>query len=441
MKNITEINNGKRNQILSADLSIHSWYQFVLGYPPHLVRYYLHKFDINDDDIVLDPFCGTGTTNVECLKNNIPNYGIDANLITYFASKVKTNLKLDIEELNNYLGYIYKSLQLSFNHLNIKDNSSLLFEPHTDKSPVIIHSIPRIGDEKQKIIPKGFISETPLKKVLVTKEIIDTIDDIEIRDFFILSLAKLIVEKAGNIAFGPEIYSTKPKDDIESVGYYVANTERMIGDVERFHNNRTTSIITNGDARRLDKYLDKSLLGTINCVITSPPYPNEKDYTRSTRLESVLLGFVNNKKELRDLKEHLLRSNSRNIFVSDTDGKYINRYKRICEIADEIERKRIELNKSSGFEKTYHRIVRHYFGGMYLHLKSLKPYLAEDAKLAYVVGDQMSFFKIYIPTAELLADIAESLGYEVLETELWRTRIATATKLHINENVLILKNA
>jgi hypothetical protein len=39
--------------------------------------------------------------------------------------------------------------------------------------------------------------------------------------------------------------------------------------------------------------------GSIDVVITSPPYPNEKDYTRTTRLESGLLGFIRNEKELR----------------------------------------------------------------------------------------------------------------------------------------------
>ena len=43
------------------------------------------------------------------------------------------------------------------------------------------------------------------------------------------------------------------------------------------------------------------LPSSIDAVITSPPYPNEKDYTRTMRLESVLLGFVSNKAELQVL--------------------------------------------------------------------------------------------------------------------------------------------
>ena len=91
MQNILEIENSVRNQTQTGDKSFHSWYQFVLGYPPHLVRYYIYKFGITPGHFVLDPFCGTGTTNVECKKLNIHSLGLEANPVVYFASRVKTN--------------------------------------------------------------------------------------------------------------------------------------------------------------------------------------------------------------------------------------------------------------------------------------------------------------------------------------------------------------
>jgi hypothetical protein len=196
--------------------------------------------------------------------------------------------------------------------------------------------------------------------------------------------------------------------------------------------------IKHGDARRASEYFPTHL-GDVNFVITSPPYPNEKDYTRTTRLESVILGLVSSKQGLRTLKEQLLRSNSRNIFVTDNDQDYVKTFDSVNRIAREIEERRIHLKKTSGFEKMYHKIVKHYFGGMYRHFQTLRPLLAPEARLAYVVGDQMSFFRIHIPTAKILAEIAESLGYKVDEIELWRTRLATATKTQIEENVLILR--
>jgi tRNA G10 N-methylase Trm11 len=40
---------------------------------------------------VLDPFCGTGTTIVECRKNCIASVGIEANRMAFFASQVKVD--------------------------------------------------------------------------------------------------------------------------------------------------------------------------------------------------------------------------------------------------------------------------------------------------------------------------------------------------------------
>jgi hypothetical protein len=55
--------------------------------------------------------------------------------------------------------------------------------------------------------------------------------------------------------------------------------------------------------------------GDISAVITSPPYPNEKDYTRTTRVDSIIVGLLRDCESLRQVKESLLRSNTRNIFV------------------------------------------------------------------------------------------------------------------------------
>ena len=87
-------------------------------------------------------------------------------------------------------------------------------------------------------------------------------------------------------------------------------------------------------------------------MITSPPYPNEKDYTRTTRLEFVLLGFVNTKAELRELKRGLIRA-SGGVYKGDDDDQWVVQHPcgQIQRIAEDIERRRIELGKTSGFEE------------------------------------------------------------------------------------------
>lgn len=174
-------------------------------------------------------------------------------------------------------------------------------------------------------------------------------------------------------------------------------------------------------------------------MITSPPYPNEKDYTRTTRLESVLLGLIQSKADLQALKRGLVRSNTRGVYKIDDDDRWVLDHPEIQRIAQAIEARRIELGKTSGFERLYARVTKLYFGGIARHLANLRTVLRPGAQLAYVVGDQASYLRILIPTGQLLADIAQSLGYELTQIDLFRTRLATATKAQLREEVVVLR--
>jgi hypothetical protein len=177
----------------------------------------------------------------------------------------------------------------------------------------------------------------------------------------------------------------------------------------------------------------------VDAVITSPPYPNEKDYTRTTRLETVLLGFIHNRADLQALKRGLIRSNTRNVYRDDDDDRWITAFPEIQRIADAIEARRIELGKTSGFERMYARVTKLYFGGMARHLADLRRVLRPGAQLAYVVGDQASYLRVMIRTGQILAGIAESLGYELVGIDLFRTRLATATRAQLREEVVVLR--
>jgi DNA modification methylase len=196
------------------------------------------------------------------------------------------------------------------------------------------------------------------------------------------------------------------------------------------------AVVHQADSRCLSTVLEPN---SVDAVITSPPYPNEKDYTRTTRLELVLLGFICSRQELRTLKQSLVRSNTRGVYKADHDDLLVADHREIQRIASAIEDRRIELGKTSGFERLYGRVTKLYFGGMARHLAELRTVLRPGAQLAYVVGDQASYLQVMIRTGRLLAEIAESLGYEIVSMDLFRTRLATATKDQLREEVLVLR--
>ena len=75
--------------------AFHRWYNFVLGFSDQLVRHILEKFSVAPGDTVLDPFCGMGTTLIECTKHKVASIGIDANPFSVFATEVKAQFELD----------------------------------------------------------------------------------------------------------------------------------------------------------------------------------------------------------------------------------------------------------------------------------------------------------------------------------------------------------
>ena len=87
------------NRLRPEDRAVHDWYRFVLSFPSHLVRDYLDRFGVDSTQRVLDPFCGTGTTLVECKKLGIPSVGIERNPMAGFASRTKVDWNVDPEAL------------------------------------------------------------------------------------------------------------------------------------------------------------------------------------------------------------------------------------------------------------------------------------------------------------------------------------------------------
>lgn len=281
------------------------------------------------------------------------------------------------------------------------------------------------------------ISPKPLHKVLVLLDAIDRYKGRRGFEHARLALARSVVETSSNLHFGPEVGVSPPKADAPVVEPWFSGVIDMATHLQELKaQSHVESIVHFGDSRDASKYLRPA---SIDAVFTSPPYPNEKDYTRTTRLESVLLGFLRDMDELRGFKKGLIRSNTRTAYKSDTDDLFVAKHVEIQRIAAEIERRRIELGKTSGFEKMYHRVTKLYFGGMARHLAEIRPALKHGAMLGYVVGDQASYLRVMIRTGELLADIAKGLGYEVVRIDLFRTRLATATKEQLREETVVLR--
>ena len=420
------------NTLAVEDRAFHSWYRFVLSFPPHLVRHYMGSFDLNPSCTVLDPFCGTGTTIVEARLNRVPSIGLEANPFPHFASRIKATWEIDPEKLRSAAGEIAHTTRQLLLSQGIDDRVLV------EDSSSIPASLRQLNPDQEALVISDSISPLPLHKTLLLRDQIAEFSSEPYYGHLVLALGDALAYSIGNLRFGPEVGVGKKKPDAPVTQPWLARVEKMAADIESLQSSEgyPSAELLLADARDVNGILRSE---SVDAVITSPPYPNEKDYTRTTRLESVLLGFYSDKQALRTHKQRLLRSNTRGVYKADTDDEWVKSYSRIQGIADQIEAKRIRLGKSSGFERLYSRVTRLYFGGMARHLAELRPILRPGAQLAYVVGDQASYLQVMIRTGQLLAEIAQDLGYDVQDIELFRTRFATATGEELREEVVVLK--
>lgn len=400
---------------------VHDWFRIVHGFPDHLVSGLIQEFALTDDSLVLDPFCGAGTTLVECMKKGIEAVGIDANPASYFAATVKTDWSLNRDRARRHL---HSAME------RYKDGvrSNAAFD---DDAFVYLWT--------SGMLDRGWISEKPLRKVLALKKAIEGLSASKrYKSFLMLGLLSEMIGNAANIKYGPELYCGPPKENADVLEGFRIRVESMLDDLQLVAGVMTPRArVIHGDARNCGPIVRRVLRRKFDAVICSPPYPTEHDYTRNTRLELVLLGKVVDRESLRQIKKAMIRSHTKGIYLEDADRQLVSRLPSVKALALKVERR--AKDKEYGFARLYGTVVREYFGGMRIHFKALRPLLKDGAKLAYVVGDQSSYLRVHIPTAELLSEIAELEGLKTVAIRKWRGRFSSTTRTELEEHVLILR--
>jgi hypothetical protein len=425
------ISRGDSNRLNTSDRAAHDWYRFVLSFPPHLVRQYIERFDLNSSARVLDPFCGTGTTIVECKKVGFASIGVEAHPMSHFASATKIDWSPDADRLEKIAATVAERAIDNLERSGVVDDP----QPNLIQETSPLVALRTLPADAYKLLLTNSISPLPLHKTLVLLAAIESAPGYH--SHLRLALARAVVSTISNLHFGPEVGVGPPKEDAPVVSTWLGRVLQIAHDLRTLQKlPRAEAAAYHADSRMLKSLLKPK---SIDAVFTSPPYPNEKDYTRTTRLETVLLGFIRDKKALQELKRTMVRSNTRGVYKGDDDHQWVSGVDEIRRLADEIEARRIAMRKTSGFERLYARVTKLYFGGMARHLADLRPALRKGAMLGYVVGDQASYLRVMIRTGQILASIAKGLGYEIISIDLFRTRLATATREQLREEVVVLR--
>jgi len=273
----------------SADRFTH----LIHPYPAKLLSHIPFFFLANDllskpGDIVLDPFCGSGTVLLEARLANRNAYGVDANPLARLVARVKT-MPLDSGDLSRILGQIVSRI------------------PKTPSGPS-----PDVVNLEHWFYP------STIKKLQCLHEAIGEIPDDASRDFFLVcfsvcvrkvSLAdpRLSVPVRLKLGQYPESHPLLKESDallrslrrVNVSNVFTRVSRANIARMEKLGANKSTSsvLLPCSDARNLafehslNGNRGKSIAdGSVQLVITSPPYPGAQKYIRSSSLS---LGWLN----------------------------------------------------------------------------------------------------------------------------------------------------
>ncbi len=393
---------------------VHKWYNYLEEFPFSLIEDKINEYDIKSGSLVCEPFAGSGTTLVSANLFKCDAIGFDANPLMTFISKVKTNFDIDLDKLKKSVINVSEEFLT-----NIHNYDSLSLE----KS--FLERMP-----KKEL--NQWLSPALQKEVNLLKNIIDKVEDTEIKDLLRLALGKSTFDGSYvSLCPGTTFYPLRYKPEFwDLFTDKIFQIYKDLQNVQRF-NHYGKSTLINDSCLSARKYIEED---SIDFIITSPPYPNDLEYTRQTRLELYLLDFVKNMDEVQRIKRNMVKGSTKLIFKESDSEQFIKEFQSVKEVSDKI----YEQTKTKNWGFDYPRMVREYFGDMYLVMKEFLPLLKKGSHFLLVVGDQ-TIKGVYIPVCDILIEMADKLGYSESKKELFRIRRSTGHNMDLPEEIVILR--
>ncbi|MGI9056510.1 MAG: DNA methyltransferase [Pyrinomonadaceae bacterium] len=380
------------------------WYKYKEGFSASLIDYFLNETGLNNGT-VLDPFAGSGTTLFVAKERGLNAEGIEILPICQQLIKKRKILETDftekdIVELQNFISekvWEKTDEKISLNELRITRGA---YPAETkDQIEKFLASVKKMPNNKVREVLE-FALYCILESVSFTRK-----DGQYLR----------WDDRSGRRIGAKKPFSKGHIPDFSTA--IVGKIKEIIEDLHSkslFENDKESGKINLYEGSSL--YIMLSLPSeSYDGLITSPPYCNRYDYTRTYALELALLGI--DEKGLVDLRQRMLSCTVENK-AKDLLG-IKPKWQKAVEVADnqnllqkilaylEIEKAEKRLNNDG-----ISRMVRGYFYEMACVIAESARLLKPNAPLI-MVNDNVRYAGVSISVDLILSDFARNLGFKV----------------------------
>lgn len=276
----------------NADLSVHRWVPWIAGFSAVFVaealERYLEPGTPAPEAAVLDPFAGVGTTPVTALLRGHSVWGFEINPYAAAAARLKLSVyAIPADELTS---------------------SVARFE--TEVAEAV-----RSGRGPNSTSPRGFVTRRVFlspaveRKVLLVRDFIHGLANPSIQECFRVALASELVGFS-NYSYEPSLgtrAAAGKKDVLDApvVQTVARKLRRMLADIEGIQGSARSGPAPKAEFHLGNFFQLHELVppGSIDLVLTSPPYLNNYHYVRNSRPQMYWLGLAASPRDLKQVEE------------------------------------------------------------------------------------------------------------------------------------------
>ena len=425
---IPRLHNGRREHAYLT----HSYHQYKGKYYPQLVKSLFNYAGVQPGQVVLDPFCGSGTMLVEGYLNDLHTIGVDMNPLAVLISRVKVQvLRLDPGLLRNQVATHLDHIQRIFKKHRLWDQGleDVTLSPaqrEVSEAGLLELSLPNFSYLRRWFEPVALLK---IGLILSTAR---QIEHPVVSDLAVVTLSNLVRAYSWQAPGQLRVRRRQsPPKDNDILLRYRTNLHKNAAANLIFHAIRPKSHylktpveVYYGDIRHLDQ-LPSPLLtrnAQVDLVVTSPPYATALPYIDTDRLSLFLLGLLQT-----DQRRGLERAMIGNREISDRERRELERefltnYED-SPLPDSVKATiREVLERNAGANVGFRRrnkaaLLYKYFLDMSSGFRQLYRILKTGALCIVVIGNSTTVAggkQIEIRTDQLLMDICRGLGFELI---------------------------
>lgn len=361
----------------------HGLHAFAAKFPPQLPAVFIERLT-SPGDVALDPMMGSGTTLIESAIRGRKAIGLDMDPLAVKQCAAKTTPIDDIDLLNRLSAGIVASAYDILATPELEDSLSDRFDK-TTKDFVDYWFTERTQRELEAL----------LRSIeLATDTIEDDMQRRTIREFFEVALSAIIVTKSGGVTKARDLahgraHIARGKIVRDAINQFRLRARKNIVSLEALPQIEPDDLtIKVGDARNMRESVPD---GSVDLVVTSPPYANAIDYMRAHKFSLVWFGW-----SIGDL------SRLRSRYVG---SERIGGWNGVDELPNDARR---TIDNLADVAPKQARVLAKYLWEMRSVLSEIGRVLKPNRYAAIVIGPS-TMKGLHIPTGELLASIAEGL--------------------------------